>query len=87
MKIKLTQGSELLFSDWADDALPTVAKLLNRVRRMNPQLTAGWCDEEGRLRDTLAVFVNGEHIRYRRGFHTVLEDGDEVHVIPLIAGG
>jgi molybdopterin converting factor small subunit len=87
MKIKLTQGSELLFSDCLGEPLSTVEKLLHRVRRVHPQRTAGWCDESGRLRTTLAVFVNGEHIRYRRGLHTVLEDGDEVHVIPLIAGG
>ncbi len=87
MKIRLTQGSELLFSDRLGEPLATVEKLLNRVRCVHPQRTAGWCDESGRLRTTLAVFVNGEHIRYRQGFHTELKDGDEVHVIPLIAGG
>lgn len=87
MKIRLTQGSELLFSDRWGEPLPTVERLLNRVRCVNPQQTAGWCDESGQLRNTLAVFVNGEHIRYRRGFQTELKDGDDVHVIPLIAGG
>jgi molybdopterin converting factor small subunit len=87
MKIRLAQGSELLFSDRWGEPLPTVEKLLNRVHRTNPQRTAGWCDENGQLRKTLAVFVNGEHIRYRQGFQTELKDGDEVYVIPLIAGG
>jgi molybdopterin converting factor small subunit len=87
MKIRLTQGSELLFSDHMGEPLPTVEKLLNRVCRVHPQRTAGWCDETGQLRWTLAVFVNGEHIRYRQGFKTELKDGDNVHVIPLIAGG
>jgi len=87
MKIRLTQGSELLFSDRLGEPLPTVEKLLNRVRCVNPQRTAGWCDESGQLRETLAVFVNGEHIRYRRGFQTELKDGDDVYVIPLVAGG
>ncbi len=87
MKISLTLGSELLFSDRFGEPLPTVEKLLDRVRCTNPQRTAGWCDENGQLRKTLAVFVNGEHIRYRQGLQTELQDGDEVYVIPLIAGG
>ncbi len=81
MKIRLTQGSELLFSDHFGGPLPTVEKLLNRVCRVHPQQTAGWCDESGQLRRALAVFVNGEHIRYRQGFKTELKDGDDVHVI------
>jgi molybdopterin synthase sulfur carrier subunit len=87
MKIRLTYGSELLLSDWVGEPLPTVARLLNRARNINPQLAAVWCDEDGQLRKSLAVFVNGEHIRYRQGFQTELKDGDEVYVIPLIAGG
>ncbi len=87
MKIRLAQGSELLFSNRLADPLPTVEKLLDRVHRAYPERTAGWCDENGQLRQTLAVFVNGEHIRYRQGFQTELKDGDDVYVIPLIAGG
>jgi molybdopterin converting factor small subunit len=46
-----------------------------------------WCDEQGRLRESLPVFVNGEHVRYRGGLQAELNDGDEVYIIPLIAGG
>lgn len=87
MKIRLAHGSQLLLSDWLDDPSPTVAELLNHVHRTSPQLTAGWCDEDGHLRKNLTVFVNGEHIRYRQGFETELKDDDDVYVIPLIAGG
>jgi molybdopterin converting factor small subunit len=48
---------------------------------------AAWRDGLGRLRESLPVFVNGEHIRYRQGMQTVLKEGDEIYVIPLIAGG
>jgi sulfur-carrier protein len=87
MRIKLACGSELLFSDWAGETPPTVEGLLNRARTTHPHLAAAWCDESGQLRKSLAVFVNGEHIRYRQGFQTEMQDGDEVYVIPLIAGG
>jgi len=87
MRIKLACGSELLLSDWSAESLPTVARLLDLARSIHPQLAAGWCDESGQLRKSLAVFVNGEHIRYREGLQTELREGDEVYIVPLIAGG
>ena len=87
MHIKLTCGSELLVAGWPGDVPPTVEQLLNSVRNNHPQLRASWCDEQGHVRTSLAVFVNGQHIRYRQGLQTELKEGDEVYVIPLIAGG
>ncbi|MCU0604860.1 MAG: MoaD/ThiS family protein [Desulfobacterales bacterium] len=87
MNIKLACGSRLLLDRWSGDLTPTIEELLNSVKNSHPQLEADWCDERGRLRASLAVFVNGEHIRYRKGLRTELKDGDEVYVIPLITGG
>jgi len=87
MDIKLTCGSEIVVAGWPDEILPTVEQLLNSTRSSRPQLVATWCDEQGRLRESLPVFINGEHIRFRKGLKTELKDGDEVYVIPLIAGG
>jgi len=87
MNIKLACGSEILVSSWSGEIPPTVEQLLNTVRNTHPQRIAGWCDEKGQLRASLAVFINGEHIRYRKGLQTELKDGDEVYIIPLMAGG
>lgn len=87
MNIKLTCGSEIVVSGWSGKIPPTVEQLLNSVRNNRPQLIASWCDERGRLRESLPVFISGEHIRFRQGLQTELKDGDEVYVIPLIAGG
>jgi molybdopterin synthase sulfur carrier subunit len=58
---------------------------------MNIKLSCGSelliADWQARLRESLPVFINGEHIRYRQGLQTELKNGDEVYVIPLIAGG
>lgn len=69
------------------DPPPTVLRALEAVRRHRPQLFSGWLDEAGRLRDSLSLFVNGENVRYRGGLDAALADGDELTVIPLIAGG
>ena len=87
MDIKLTCGSELLIAGWPGEIPPTVAQLLAAAGTTWPEVVATWCDEQARLRESLPVFINGEHIRYRKGLKTELREGDEVYVIPLIAGG
>jgi len=87
MNIKLTCGSEIVVSSWPDKTPPTIEQLLNTAKNTHPQLVASWCDEQGRLRKSLPVFISGEHIRYRQGLQTELKEDDEVYVIPLIAGG
>ena len=87
MRLKLAYGREELWIEFPKDSPVNVAQALQSVRDGRPGVYERWCDKEGRLRDSLAVFVNGEHIRYRRGLETELSDGDKVYVIPLIAGG
>jgi len=87
MNVKLTCGSELLIAGWPGETPPTVMQLLAAAGTHRPELVAAWCDDQTSLRESLPVFINGEHIRYRKGLQTELKDGDEVYVIPLIAGG
>jgi len=44
-------------------------------------------DEEGKLRRFINIYVNEEDIRFLDGENTTLNDGDDVSVIPAIAGG
>jgi sulfur-carrier protein len=43
--------------------------------------------EGGEVRPFLNVFVNGDDIRFAQGLQTPVRDGDEVSIIPSIAGG
>lgn len=61
--------------------------VLRSVGESHPEIYASWCDGDGRLRSSLPVFVNGEHIRYKNGMDTKLYDGDEIYIVPLITGG
>ena len=45
------------------------------------------CEENGDIRRFINVFVNDEDIRFQEGIDTKLKDGDEVSIIPAIAGG
>ncbi len=44
-------------------------------------------DEEGKLRRFINIYVNEEDIRFLDGENTRLNDGDDISVIPAIAGG
>jgi sulfur-carrier protein len=87
MNIKFTCGSELLIAGWPGEIPPTVEQLLAATRTTRPEVAANWWDEQDQLRESLPVFINGEHIRYRQGLQTRLNEGDEIYIIPLIAGG
>jgi sulfur-carrier protein len=43
--------------------------------------------EDGGLRRFVNVYVSGEDIRFRDGLETGLNDGDEVTILPAVAGG
>ena len=44
-------------------------------------------DEQGKLRRFVNIYVNQEDIRFMENRATALKDGDEVSIVPAIAGG
>jgi molybdopterin synthase sulfur carrier subunit len=44
-------------------------------------------DDEGALRRFVNLYVNGEDVRFLQGLATALKSGDEVSIIPAVAGG
>jgi len=65
----------------------TVQELLHDLDRQYPGLKDRLCDSEGRLRRFVNVYVNEEDIRFLKQESTPLKDGDEISIIPAIAGG
>jgi sulfur-carrier protein len=47
----------------------------------------GRITEDGRLRRFVNVYVSGEDIRFKDGLDTELDEGDEVQILPAVAGG
>lgn len=43
--------------------------------------------EDGTLRRFVNVYVSGEDIRFQQGLETSINDGDEVTILPAVAGG
>jgi MoaD family protein len=65
----------------------TVDQLLQAMEGRYPGILGRLCDESGKLRRFLNVYVNSEDIRFLDNQATPLKDGDEVSIVPAVAGG
>lgn len=79
---KLTGERELIEADGA-----TVGDLLDAIDKSYPGLRERICDEQGNVRRFVNVYVNDEDIRFLDEKATPVKAGDEVSIVPAIAGG
>jgi molybdopterin synthase sulfur carrier subunit len=79
---KLTNNQELVEVNGA-----TVGEALAELQRRFPGIQERLLDEKGEVRRFVNVYVNEEDIRFLQNQQTPLKDGDEISIIPAIAGG
>lgn len=65
----------------------TVAELLTSLDEAYPGLRERIVEEDGEVRRFVNVFVNGQNVRKLEGAATPLKPGDEVGIVPAMAGG
>ncbi len=65
----------------------TVGEVLTEVDAKFPGIKERICEPDGRIRRFVNVFVNGDDVRALEGPDTQVKDGDEVGIIPAVAGG
>lgn len=65
----------------------TVGKCLDDLAGMFPGLKDRFFDEKGEVNSAVLIFLNGDNIRDLEGATTPVQDGDEISIIPLAAGG
>lgn len=70
-----------------ESSAATLAELLDDLGRQHPELNRHLRDEAGKLRPFVNVYVNEEDIRFLGGAGYQFHDGDEVMLVPSIAGG
>ncbi len=64
-----------------------IGELLDSLESNCPGIKARLCAENGDLRRFVNFYVNSEDIRFLQGRDTPIKDGDEVSIVPAIAGG
>jgi sulfur-carrier protein len=65
----------------------SIAELIEALDQSFPGIKARLCDEQGQLRRFINFYVNSEDIRFLEGQNTPLAAGDEVSIVPAVAGG
>jgi len=81
----ITRGSK--GSDTVEVAAQNLPELLTALEGLYPGVKKTICDDAGKLNRFVNVFVNDEDIRFLGGEGYHFQDGDEVLLIPSIAGG
>jgi molybdopterin converting factor small subunit len=65
----------------------TVAEVIGALVAEAPALGAQLLGDDGRPRSFVNLYLNGEDVRSHAGLETKLVDGDELAIVPAIAGG
>ena len=79
---RFTGGESKVTSDGA-----TVAELIDQLEARYPGLRDKIVEDDGEIRRFVNVFVNGQNVRKLQGAATLVKDGDEVGIVPAMAGG
>jgi sulfur-carrier protein len=64
----------------------TVQDVLADLERCFPGMQAQLCDDQGAIRKFINLYLNDEDIRFLDGVQTAIKDGDELAIIPAVAG-
>ena len=72
-----------------DLAVPaaSVRSALEEIARLHPALHRSVCDETGKLRPHIGLFVNQSHVRDLGGLDAPLAPGDLLTILPAVSGG
>lgn len=65
----------------------SLRELFDDLDARNPGLRDALTGEDGQLHRFINVYVNDEDVRFLGGIETKLEEGDEVSILPAVAGG
>ena len=79
---KLTNNEEVVEIDAA-----TIGAAITELQSRYPGIRERLTDESGQVRRFVNVYGNEEDIRFLKNQETPLKDGDEISIIPAIAGG
>ena len=79
---KLTNNEEVV-----EVSAKSVGEAITELQSRYPGIQERLVDEKGEVRRFVNVYVNEEDIRFLKNQQTPLKDGDEVSIIPAIAGG
>lgn len=89
VKVRIPTPLQKLTNNQAEVAIEgkTVGELIEKLNATYPGFKQRVCDETGKVRRFVNIFLNDEDIRFLSKEATPVKEGDEVSIIPAIAGG
>ena len=78
------------FTNGADEVKAqgnTVRALVDDLENKFPGIKERICDETGKIRRFVNVYINVDDIRFLQNMETALKEGDAISIVPAIAGG
>lgn len=79
---RLTNGQDKI-----DMEASTVVELVDKLDVDYPGFKERLIDESGEIRYFVNIYLNGEDVRFLQGIQTSTKAGDEVSIVPAVAGG
>ena len=79
---KFTQGADEVSAQGNN-----VKAIVEDLDKRFPGIKERICDETGKVRRFVNVYVNGDDIRFLQNLETSLKEGDSISIVPAIAGG
>jgi sulfur-carrier protein len=79
---KYTGGADEITASGA-----TISQVVSDMESHYPGIRERLCEADGRVRRFVNIYVNGDDIRFLANLDTAVKDGDEVSIVPAIAGG
>ena len=65
----------------------SISEIIGDLDSQFPGLKERLCDEHGELRNFVNIYVNGEDVRFLDGINSPTTEGDEISIVPAVAGG
>ena len=65
----------------------TVEHLLQKILAVHPDLGTEIFNDEGQLRSSYHIIVNGRNVRFLKGLETLVTPDDTIHIFPPVGGG
>jgi len=65
----------------------TMSEVVEALENQFPGLKDRICEPTGELRSFVNVYINGEDIRFVDGMSSSVTSGDEISIVPAVAGG
>ncbi len=89
IKVKIPTPLQKLTGNKADVAAngANIKELIDDLEKNFPGIKERICDDAGKIRKFINIYVNEEDVRFMQRDETPLKEGDEVSIIPAIAGG